>query len=175
MARSGGLLVFVDADDWIDTRLVENARALIGPDHIGGVITGGFATDFRTLQTAELPDPRIFVGGFHQLCGSSTVAQLKPGDRDPLRRDPHSILHEHFRWIELAKEFDVPLVRLPSRNTYLINTSENHSETQGPFTGWRHQFTEAVNVFGKPMTEQMAASFGLKLDRIRAASEAFRG
>lgn len=174
MVRGGGLLMIVDADDWIDKHLVESARALIGPDHIGGVTTAGFATDFRTLRTAKLPDPRIFAGGFHQLCGTSTVAQLRPGHRDPLRRDPHRVLHEHYRWIEVAREFGVPLVQLPSRNTYLINTSENHSETQGPFADWRREFTRAVNAIGTPLTKEMAASFGLELDRICAASRAFR-
>ncbi len=174
MSRGGGLLMFVDADDWVDVRLVATARALIGRDHIGGVLTAGFATDFRTLRTASLPDARIFHGEFHQICGSSTVAHLKPGDRDPIRRDPHRILHEHYRWTELASEFGASLARLPSRNNYLINTSENHSETHGPFTSWRREFTRAVNENGAPMTEETAASFGLKLDRVRESSDQFQ-
>ena len=170
MGRGGGLLMFVDADDWVDTRLVEQARALIGPDVVGGVVVSGYVTDFRTLHTALMPDERLFPGRFHQVCGSTTVAQLRPKERDHLRRDPHRIMHEHHRWIELAVELGVTLVELPVKNNYLINTSENHSELHGPFTEWRREFTHAVNRFGAPIDSSLAARFGLDVDQIRSAS-----
>lgn len=173
MRRGGGLLMFVDADDWVDRRLVEQARALIGPDVVGGVIVSGYAIDFRSLRAARMPDERLFPGRFHQVCGSSTVAQLRPDARDPLRRDPHRIMHEHYRWTELAAELGAQLVELPVENNYLINTSENHSELHGPFTEWRREFTQAVNRFGAPIDGSFAARFGLDEDRIRAASSRF--
>ena len=38
LANGGGLLMFLDADDWVDIRLVETARRMIGPNHVGGLI-----------------------------------------------------------------------------------------------------------------------------------------
>jgi hypothetical protein len=173
LESGGGLLMFLDADDWVDVRLVETARALIGPDHIGGLIDRGFATDFRSLRAAPIPHPRIFDGGFHRICGSSTVARLRPGDPDPLRRDPYNVLHEHYRWIEVAREHNAALVRLPVSGNYLINTSENHSEVHGPFAGWRRSFTDAVGREGDAVTDAFLARFGLRREQVRAASERF--
>jgi hypothetical protein len=59
LGRGGGLLMFLDADDWVDVRLIEAARALIGPDQIGGVIEAGIVTDFQSLRAAPLPHPRL--------------------------------------------------------------------------------------------------------------------
>lgn len=173
MGRGGGFLMFVDADDWVDTHLVEQTRALIGPDMVGGVVVSGYATDFRTLRTAALPDERLFPGQFHQVCGSSTVAHLRPDERDPLRRDPHRIMHAHHRWTEMAADLGAPLVELPVYNNYLISTSENHSEIYGPYTSWRREFTQAVNCFGSPIDRYFAARFGLDDTQIRAMSARF--
>lgn len=174
MRRGGGLLMFVDADDWIDTQLVEHARALIGGSNaVGGVVVSGYAIDFRTLRTAALPDQNVFPGPFNKICGSSTVAMLRPQERDPLRRDPHTIMHEHYRWTELAQELGAPLVELPVHNAYLINTAENHSELYGPFAAWRREFTAAVNRVGFKADSQFIARFGLNGAEVRAASRRF--
>jgi len=174
MRRGGGLLMFVDADDWIDTQLVEHARALIGGSNaVGGVVVSGYAIDFRTLRTAALPDQNVFPGPFNKICGSSTVAMLRPQERDPLRRDPHTIMHEHYRWTELAQELGAPLVELPVHNAYLINTAENHSELYGPFAAWRREFIAAVNRVGFRADSDFMARFGLNGAEVRAASRRF--
>jgi len=173
LERGGGLLMFLDADDWVDVDLVATARAMIRPEHIGGLIGTGFATDFRNLRSAAIPHPRIFDGAFHRVCGSSTVARLKPGDLDPLRRDPCKVFHEHYRWIELANEHGAELVHLRASGNYVINTSENHSEVHGPYVEWRRSFTEAVSREGKEMDNPFAARFGLRLAQIRAMSQQF--
>jgi hypothetical protein len=171
--RGGGLLMFLDADDWVDVNLVATARAMIGPEHIGGLIGTGFATDFRNLRSAAIPHPKIFNCEFHRVCGSSTVARLKPGDPDPLRRDPCKVFHEHYRWIELASEHGAELVRLEASGNYVINTSENHSEVHGPYADWRQVFTERVGREGKDIDDPLAARFGLCLAQIRAMSRQF--
>jgi hypothetical protein len=165
--------MFLDADDWVDVGLVATARTMIGPGHIGGLVDSGFATDFRNLRSAAIPHPGIFDGEFHRVCGSSTVARLKPDDPDPLRRDPCKVLHEHYRWIEVARECGADLVRLPVSGNYVINTSENHSEVHGPFARWRRAFTEAVSREGNDIGEPFAARFGLRFEQIRAVSERF--
>ncbi|MBV9814997.1 MAG: glycosyltransferase [Alphaproteobacteria bacterium] len=170
LARGGGLLMFLDADDWIDVRLVAASRAMIGPDHVGGLIDTGFATEFRSLRRAAIPHPGIFEEEFHRICGSSTVARLAPDHPDPLRRDPCKVLHEHYRWIEVAREHRARLVRLPVCGNYVINTSENHSEVHGPFARWRRSFDEAVCREGDDIDETFAARFGLRLAQIRAVS-----
>jgi hypothetical protein len=115
--------MFLDSDDWVDVRLVETARAVIGAQHIGGLIGSGFATDFRNLRTIVIPHPAIFNGEFHRLCGSSTVARLRPEDPDPLRRDPYKVLHEHYRWIEVARKYRAELVWLPVSGNYVTTLS----------------------------------------------------
>lgn len=174
LASGGGLLMFLDADDWVDIRLVEAARAGIGPDHLGGFIPAGYATDLRRMRAAPIPHPRIFAGAFHRVCGSSTVARLRPGDPDPLRRDPHRVLHEHYRWVEVAREHGATLARLEASGSYVINTSANHSELHGPHAEWRRGFTEAVGREGGDVDDAFATRFGLGLDEVQIASERLR-
>jgi hypothetical protein len=167
----GGLLMFLDADDWVDVRLVETARALIGPHYAGGLIETGFASDFRNLRAVPLPHPRIFRGGFHRLCGSSTILRLAPDAPDPLRRDPYAVLHEHYRWPEIAHAHRLPVAPLPVSGNYVINTSENHSEIHGPYSGWRRTLARRVGREGLPIDAAFAARFGLRLEQIRAAAQ----
>jgi glycosyltransferase involved in cell wall biosynthesis len=169
LAAGGGLLMFVDADDWIDRRLVETARAALAPHHVGGLIATGFATDLYALRALPLPHPRIFRGGFHRLCGSSTIIRLLPDDPDPLRRNPHMVLHEHYRWIEVARERGLAVARLPVSGNYIVNTSENHSELHGPYAEWRREFARRIGREGDPVDARFAARFGLRLEQIRAA------
>jgi hypothetical protein len=173
LARGGGLLMLLDADDWVDTRLVEAARAAVGPDVVGAVVEDGLAADFRTLRAAALPDPHIFADAFYRVCGSSTVAHLRPDAADPVRRDPFTALRSHHRWAEAADELGVRLARLPVQGAYLINTSENHSDLHGPHADWRRGFTAAVNRHGRPLDVALAVRFGLEMERIRSASDRF--
>lgn len=170
LAAGGGLLMFLDADDWVDRRLVETAREILGREHVGGIIEAGLATDFITLRSAPIPHPRLFDGPFQRICGSSTVLQVAPDAGDTLHRDPYSLLHEHYRWPELAEHYGGRVARLPVCGNYLINTSENHSEIHGPYADWRQRFTEQVNGAGTPLDAKVAARFGLGLGQIHAAS-----
>jgi hypothetical protein len=173
LASGGGLLMFVDADDWIDARLVETARAKIGPKHVGGIVDAGFATDLRSLRAAPIPHPRIYDGEFHRVCGSSTILRLKTDDPDPLIRNPYAVLHEHYRWIEVAAEHCFDFVRLPVFGNYVINTSQNHSETHGPYARWRRCFADRVRREGRETDSEFLAQFGLFLDQVRAISSWF--
>jgi hypothetical protein len=173
LEAGGGLLMFLDADDWVDVRLVEAARAAIGPGHVGGLIVAGFATDFRTLHAAAVPHPRLFDGEFHRICGSSTVARIEPDGPGPLHRDPCGVLHEHYRWIEVAREHGAELARLAVAGNYVINTSGNHSEVHGPYAEWRHHFNQGVRREGSVIDAAFATRFGLRLKQIREASGRF--
>ncbi|WP_375464102.1 hypothetical protein [uncultured Methylobacterium sp.] len=173
LTRGGGLLMLLDADDWVDRRLVAAARAGIGPDVVGGLIEAGCVTDFQSLRTAPLPHPDIFADAFHRVCGSSTVALLRPGETDALRRDPFSVLRSHHRWVEVAREHGVRLARLPVSGNYLVNTSENHSDLHGPHLAWRQAFIAAVDRNGRDLDGVLAARFGLDLAGVRSASRRF--
>ncbi len=173
MGRGGGLLMLLDADDWVDVRTVEVARALVGPDHVGGLVARGVALDFRSLRAAALPQVDVFSEPFHRLCGSSTVALLRPGDPDPVRRDPFAVLRSHHRWVEEARDRGVGLADLPTGGAYLVNTSENHSDLHGPYADWRRGLIAAVNREGRLLDDRLAARFGLGAARVRAASERF--
>lgn len=170
LERGGGLLMFVDADDWVDRRLVEAARSRVGPDEIAAVIRTGFATDLRTLRTAPLPHPRIFDRGFHRICGSSGLMRLDPRAADPIRRNPFPSLQPHHLWIENARANGFNVARLPVPGQYVVNTSQNHSERHGPHAGWRRTFVDGVNREGRPLAPDLARRFGLDLERVRAVS-----
>jgi hypothetical protein len=173
LERGGGLLMILDADDWVDVRLVAAARATIGVDQIGGLIEAGVVTDFQTLRAAPLPHPQVSELAFHRFCGSSGVVRLRPEASDPLRRNPFNVLCSHHHWVEVAAEHGAELARLPVSGSYVINTTENHSEVHGPYAEWRRTFTARVNRAGKDVDGALAARFGLDLARLRAASERF--
>lgn len=173
LAWGGGLLMLLDADDWLDVGCVEAARATLAPDDVGALIERGFAIDLQSLRAARLPHPRTFGRPFHHLCGSSTVARLRPAEADPLRRDPCGVLGSHHQWEQRAREHGVALPRLPVSGGYLINTSENHSEVHGPYAAWREAFTAGVNREGDAIDDAFAARFGLTVDRIGSVSERF--
>ncbi len=166
LETGGGLLMFVDADDWVDARLVETARARIAPGDVGGLIQAGYATDLRSLRACPLPHPQVFTGGFHEVCGSCAVAVLKPSHPDPLRRDPTAILHEHYRWIDVAREHGVTWATLDVFGNYLVNTAANHSETHGPFATWRRDFNAAVTRMGMPADQAFLGRFGLTAEAV---------
>lgn len=167
LAQGGGLFMLLDADDWVDRRLVEATRAGLSDVHVGGIVSQGCAVDFSSLRVAWLPDPRIFDGGVDRLCGSTTVAWLRPDDPDPLRRDPFSTLRSHHQWREVADEHGLHLGRLDAAAAYLVNTAENHSDLHGPHANWRRGFIAAVNRYGAPVDAALASRFGLDLQSLQ--------
>lgn len=173
LRQGGGLFMLVDADDWVDRETVEAARACIGFDPVGGLIQAGVILDFQSQRMATLPHSGIFAGAFHRLCGTSTVALLRPDDVDPIRRDPFSTLRSHHRWLEVAQEHGVQLARLPVSARYLINTSENHSDLHGPHLAWRRALTAAVNAQGQDFDDARAVRFGLKVATVRSVAAQF--
>jgi hypothetical protein len=173
LETGGGLLMLLDADDWVDVGLVRLACQHIGPDAIGGYIPTGFATDFRTLNAAAIPDRDVFDGPFQRLCGSCAIARLDPGASDPLRRDPFAVVHEHYRWPESAEALGASLVPLPAKGNYVVNTTGNHSETHSPFKAWRRHLNHSINSHGRAVDDSFLSQFGLSLGRVRETSERF--
>lgn len=166
--NGGGLLMFIDADDWVDTRLVEVARSAMEPDRIAAHIASGLAIDIRHRRALPIPHPDAFERGFDQLCGSSTIARILPDADDALRRDPYAVLHEHYRWVELCQAAGAPSLPLDLTGAYLVGTSVNHSESHGPFADWRRQFTSRVARDGQPVDDAVLARFGLRSSQLRA-------
>lgn len=175
LAHGGGLLMLLDADDWVDVHLVEAARAGIGRKAVGALIDSGLVTDFKSLRAAALPHPAIFEREFHRICGSSSVARLRPEESDQLHRNPCMIFDSHHQWVDVAREHGATLARLPVSGNYLINTSENHSEVHGSYAAWRQTFKEAVNREGVPLDDDSAAHFGLSVARVRTAQPCTAG
>ncbi|SDA27606.1 hypothetical protein SAMN02799622_04086 [Methylobacterium sp. UNC378MF] len=169
LAEGGGLLMFLDGDDWVDRRLVEAARTVIPAGALGGYIADGFIADIRGHRAIRLPDERIFDGSFQRLCGSSVVARLVPEAPDALQRDPHAVLHEHYRWPETAQEHGGAAVPLPVSGAYVVNSSVNHSEVHGPFSSWRRSLSKAVGEAGFPMDDDFLCDFGLTSHEVAQA------
>lgn len=159
LADGGGLLMNLDADDWVDIRLVSVARNTILPGQIGAVIERGYAID---LRGRALPIPHVaFDQTFDRLCGSSVVARLDPDGHDALHRDPLAVLHEHYRFAALARERAALCKSLAVDGAYVVNTSANHSEVHGPFAAWRRSFNDAILRDGSATDDLFLARFGL--------------
>lgn len=156
LESGGGLLMYCDADDLVDRRTVELGRALIDRETVAGLVSQGVAIDSRSDQALALPDEIAFDGEFHQLCGSSTIARVRPGQ--PV---PHDLLGSHHEWKRQAERLDVPLVELPLFGGYHVNTGENHSENQGHFADWRRQFSRLVAQRGRPLSRLERKRLGL--------------
>ncbi len=162
LSTGGGLFMALDADDWVDVRLVETARNGIGADAVGGLIGAGFATDFQRLRRSALPLVAMPGVDFHHVCGSSTVARLRPDLADPLRSNPFRLLRSHHEWDQTAAEHGAALVRLPLVGAYVVNTSENHSELHGPYAEWRRTFVECLDRDGAALDQAFVSRFGLE-------------
>ena len=160
LATGGGLLMFVDADDWVDTNLVAAARATIRPGEIGGVIEWGWAVDLRGRRALPIPHA-AFDQSFDRLCGSRVGARVDPQGRDALHRDPYAVLHEHYRFADLARERGAVCRPLDVSGAYVVNTAINHSEAHGPFAAWRRSFNDTVARIGVPADNRFLARFGL--------------
>lgn len=158
--QGGGLLMFLDADDWVSRDLVRRAKSQIAPGDVGGVLADGFALDWESRRLARFPIADAFAGPFHAICGSSTIGRVLPGSEDPMLLDPHLALGSHHRWPDAAKERGVSLAQVDATAVYLVGTGQNHSERQGPFAAWRREVTSAVRRTGTPLDPTLAAEFG---------------
>ncbi len=167
LAGGGSLLMFLDADDWVDTRLVSSARATILPGQIGAVIDRGYAIDLCGGRALPIPHA-VFDKSFDRLCGSSVVARLDPDAPDALHRDPYATLHEHYRFADLAREHGALCRPLDVLGAYVVNTSANHSEVHGPFAAWRRSLNEAIMRDGSPTNDRWLSRFGLDRDMLLA-------
>jgi hypothetical protein len=159
--RGGGLLMFLDADDWVDRALVETARSRMAAGVIAALIDRGYAYDLASGRAAPFPIVGGFEGAFHELCGSSTIARIVPGSDDPALRDPHAVLGWHSGWDRVATELGLALVRLDLRGVYVVGTERSHSECDGPNAMWRRDFVLTVRESGKPLCPAELRRFGL--------------
>ena len=167
----GGLLMFLDADDWIARDLVATARATLRPGDVGAVVLHGHALDYRTMRATPFPLGDVYPGPFHGLCGSSTIGRIMPGAAQPHRIDPHAVLGSHHEWPDRAEALGLPLARLDTSGVYLVGTGQNHSEEHGPFTDWRTQVTAAVRARGQVLTADLAQRYGQDLADLHSAQD----
>ena len=172
LADGGGLLMLLDADDWVETGLVTAARAAVGPERVGGVVERGTLVNLRARKAAALPDARIFDGPFHRVCGSSGVFRLRPEAADPFQRNPLARLPVHSRWLDDARAQGAELAVIGAEAAYLVNTGENNSESIGPHAAWKAGVVRETERLGRLMTEADAARWGLTLADIAGAQTA---
>jgi hypothetical protein len=165
----GGLLMFLDADDWVATDLVETTRAVMRPHHVGAIITDGFALDYTSLHAARFPIDGAFDGPFHTLCGSSTVGRIVPSATEQHRLDPHMALGSHHEWEVQAARNGLTLARPPTSGVYMVGTGENHSEHRGPFAEWRRHVTQTVQSRGTVLSAELAKTFGQNIQDLLAS------
>ena len=154
--RGGGLLMLVDADDWVNRDLIRILRQTVQQEHIGAVVADGYALDYQSRRLTAFPVKDVFEGAFHELCGSSVIARLGPTDA----ADPYVALGSHHEWETRAETTGLKLARLSTSGVYMVGTGQNHSETQGPFASWRREVTAAVRRSGMLLTTEFAEDFG---------------
>ena len=135
-------------------------------------MTRGHAVDLATLHASPVPAPGVF-GQLHRVCGSTTVAVLRPDAPTAAERDPFSVLRSHHAWLERAAEEGLTLRELSSETAYVIGTSLNHSDLHGPHPEWFAGFRRAVNG-GGPLGVETAARYGLSLAALEAVSHRIR-
>ncbi|MBB5281863.1 hypothetical protein [Pacificimonas flava] len=152
----GGLLMYLDADDLVDVSTVEVARQLMGDEKPAGLVREGFAIDAMSGNALAIPDASAFNRPFHQLCGSTTVARITPGEENAI-----DLLGSHHLWEERAEELRLNLAKLPLCGGYLVNSGENHSENQGPFADWRRSFAQAVAQRGRRVSPRLVRQLGV--------------
>jgi hypothetical protein len=168
-ARAGGLLMFFDADDWAASDLVEKVRAVMHPRHIGAVVTNGFALDYASLRLARFPIADAFDGPFHALCGSCTIGRVHAAAPEPHLLDPHTALGSHHEWEGRAAQHGFSLAHPATEGLYMVGTSENHSESHGPFAEWRRHVARAVRSHGTLLDPGLAQAFGQNIDELSFA------
>jgi hypothetical protein len=169
--RGGGLLMFLDADDWVPRVLVQVARATISPHDVGAIVTAGFALDYASLRCMRFPICGAYDGPFHEVCGSSTIGRIVPTATTPDRLDPHAVLGSHHEWEAVAVQRGLSLARLAVACLYMIGTGQNHSEAQGPFAEWRRHLARVVRAHGKLLSADLAQCFGQDLCQLHAMLE----
>ncbi|MFC3124365.1 hypothetical protein ACFOD4_04765 [Pseudoroseomonas globiformis] len=169
-AGVGGLLMFMDADDWVASDLVEKVRAEMRPCHLGAVVRSGFALDYASLRTAPFPIAGAFNGPFHALCGSCTIGRIVATASETHLLDPHEALGSHHEWEARAAQGGFPLAYPATAGLYMVGTGENHSETHGPFARWRRQVTQSVRTSGTLLDPEMARTFGQSLNTLRTST-----
>lgn len=172
--RGGGLLMFLDADDWVDRDLVRIARAAIAADMVGGVVADGWAVDWRTGAARRFPMPDLYDGPFADLCGSSTIGRIDPASPDPIRRDPHAALGWHGEWVRHAASLGAKLASVPVIGGYLVGTGASHSERDGPHAAWRQAFSVGVARTGAPLRSDEFDRLGLSPAMFAAARASVR-
>ena len=160
----GGLLMFLDADDWVSSDLVRTTRLTMKPDDVGAIVSDGYALDHASLKVQRFPVGGSFEGAFHELCGSSTIGRVVPDSSELVRLDPHAALGSHHQWLENAIDQNVSLARLATAGMYLVGTGQNHSEEHGPNAGWRKDVAAAVRQSGITISSSLAAKFGQSYD-----------
>ncbi len=172
MERGGGLLMLLDADDWVEKDFVAAARAAVGPERVGGVVDRGTLVNLRARKAAALPDARIFDGPFHRVCGSSGVFRLRPEAAEPFRRNPLAHLPVHSRWVDDARAQGAELAAIGAEAAYLVNTGENNSELIGPHADWKAGVVRETERLGRMMAQADAARWGLTLADLELAPPA---
>jgi len=160
LAAGGGLLMFLDADDWVARDFIETARIGTPSDAIGAIIRQGYALDYSSLRVASFPMAKVFEGPISALCGSTTIGRVVPGSTEAHRVDPHLVLGSHHEWEDHAALAGLRISRLDTKVVYVIGTGTNHSEAQGPFANWRSQLTRMVRLAGEPIGSELASNFG---------------
>jgi succinoglycan biosynthesis protein ExoM len=161
-----GYLMFVDADDLVSKRLVEFVKETQHP--FGYLIEDGYALDLEQKSVLPIPGPSGIP--FHQICGTSVILRLEPGDMTARRGKPSRFKRlyraGHPTVAAAADDDRQPLSIIPfPAACYVIGTGVSQSDIRAvedtDFATDRQRWQLDFVAGGRPASE-IAVEFGLK-------------
>ena len=128
-----GYLMFLDADDLVSNRLVEFVRKT--GHESGYVFEQGYGMDAASRKVLPIPQPGVTDAAFHQMCGSSIIMRLAPGDlssRNGEKPRYNRLMRAgHTSVARVAEEEGRPMLVVPFRPAiYVVGTEVAQSDVR---------------------------------------------
>jgi len=129
----GDYLMFLDADDLVSNQLVKFVRKT--KHDSGYVFEQGYGMDAASRKVLPIPQPGVTGLAFHQMCGSSIVMRLAPGDlssgNGETPRYNRLMRAGHTSVAKAAEEEGRPMLIVPFRAAiYVVGTNLSQSDVR---------------------------------------------
>lgn len=166
LSGGGGYLMFLDADDLVSNRLVEFVRET--QHESGYVFEQGYGMDAASRKILPIPQPGVTEAPFHQMCGSSIVLRLAPGDLSPRNgeepRYTRLMRVGHTSVARAAEAEGRPMLTVPFRAAiYVVGTDVSQSAVRAHedpgFGNEREKWTRTLATTGFDVSS-IADEFG---------------
>lgn len=167
-SKSGGYIVFLDADDLVSRNLV--GHIMSSDDPHGYIFNDGYLLDHQTGIMSRRDE-------FDQHCGSCAAIHFSPDEIDE-KEDAAPFSRKsagHPKWARIAAEKGRPLRPVPfPAAVYVVNTSQNLSVTKDEVKAAKR--LERLHYQPVPMTPGLIEEFSLgRSASVQARMVGFQG